>query len=170
MISLQFYLWALEDAAKENLFAIGVYILFLHIGLVIHEAGHAIVGALLGVRSTGIRFGAKPLFTVVVLGYSVTLGWLPTSGHTTFEDEKNFPDTWQVLATFLAGPLSVVFAGPVFFLLFQHSHPYAAAIFGAFFSFHGLYDLRASCPDGVAIRRLWKVLRSESPRQIGQLQ
>lgn len=170
MVSYQFFLWTVEDVVKQNCFAIGVYLLFLPIGLVIHEAGHAIVGAMLGLRSTGIRIGSRPVLTVGVFGYSITVGWVPTSGHTTFVDEQDFPDTWQVLATFLAGPLSVVCAGPVFFLLFRESHAYAAAIFGTLFSFHGIYDLRASCPDGESIRRLWRLLRAERLKEAGQLE
>lgn len=160
----------IEESVNQNLFAIGVYFLFGHMMLTLHEGGHAITGAMLGVRSTGIRIGSKPIFTVPVLGYAVTVGWLPTSGHTTFVDEGNFPDTWQVLVTYLAGPLSVFCAGPVFFLLFQHNHFHAAAIFGALFSFCGIYDLRKNCPDGTAIRRLWKVLRSEGLKGAGQVE
>jgi len=160
MVLFQTFFAVFLDTVQQK-FTIGMDFFFLPIGLVLHECGHAVVGALLGVRSTGIRFGEKPVFTKVVRGYSITVGWLPTSGHTTFVDERNFPQTWQVLATYLAGPLAVFFFGPVFFLMFQHSHLYAAALFGALFSFNGIYDLRANCPDGIAIRRLWKVLRAQ---------
>jgi hypothetical protein len=162
MYSFQFIVWALEDTVKQYHFAIATYLLFFHTMLVIHEGSHAATGALLGLRSTGVRIGDKPLFTISVLHYAVTLGWKPTSGHTYFVDEENFPDTWQVLATYLAGPLAVVFAGPVFFLLFRHSHLRTAAVFGVLFSFCGVYDLRKGCPDGKAIRRLWKILRSDA--------
>ena len=169
MYSFQFVLWTLEEAVKQYQFAIGVYVLFGHMLLTLHEGGHALIGALVGVRSTGIRIGAKPSFTITVLGYAIAVGWRPTSGHTTFVDEGNFPDTWQVLVTYLAGPLSVVCAGPVFFLLFRHSHFHVAAIFGALFVFCGIYDLRKSCPDGEAIRRRWKILRSEGFKEAGQI-
>jgi hypothetical protein len=169
MVSFQFFLWAIEDSVKQYPFTIGVYFLFSHMMLVIHEGGHAVAGALLGVPSTGIRIGTRPIFKVVVLGYSITVGWLPTSGHTTFVDEGNFPDTWQVLVTYLAGPLSVVCAGPLFFLLVQHSHVYTASIFGALFVLSGICDLRKNCPDGLALRRLWKVLRPERLKEAGQI-
>lgn len=136
------------------------FVLFLHVMLTIHECSHAIVGALCGVPSTGIRIGDKPLFTLPVLGYNITIGWKPSSGHTTFVDEGNFPDTWAVFATYLAGPLSVILAGPVFFSLCRHSHFLLAVSFGPLFSFCGIHDLRKRCPDGGAIRRLWKVLRA----------
>jgi hypothetical protein len=161
MVSFQLFWWNFEDAVRQYQFAIVVYILFAHMVFAIHEVGHAVAGALLGVRSTGIRIGTKPIFTVVVRGYSFTLGWLPNNGHTTFVDEGNFPDTWQVLLTYLCGPLAVLCAGPVFFLLFRHAHFYEATIFGLCFFFCGIYDLRKTCPDGIAIRRLLHVLRSE---------
>lgn len=161
MDSFQFVLWNLEDALRQYQFAIVVYLLFSHTVLAIHECGHALTGALLGLRSTGIRIGTGQVFRFAIRGYAVIIGWRPGSGHTTFVDEGNFPKTWQVLVTYLAGPLSVVLAGPVFFLCFRHSHLLAASIFGALAIFAGLYDLRKATPDGTAIRQIWKVLRSE---------
>jgi hypothetical protein len=170
MYSFQFVLWSIEETVKQYHFAIAVYVLFTHVMLTIHEGGHAVTGALVGVRSTGIRIGGGPMFTITVLGYPITVGWMPTSGHTTFVDEGNFPNTWQVLATYLAGPVLVVCAGPVFFLLFRHSHFYVAAIFGALFVLCGICDLRKNCPDGKAIRELWGMLRSEEFKESGQIQ
>lgn len=149
-----------EEIFTKYLFEVASVVLFLHVTLTIHECAHAVVGVLLGLRSTGIRIGVEPLFTFSVLGYEIALGLWPSNGHTTFVDEGRFPDTWQVLVTYLAGPLSVVCAGPVFFMLSRHGHFPAAVSLGALCSFSGLYDLRKSCPDGVAIRRVWKVLRT----------
>jgi hypothetical protein len=151
MYSFQFVLWSIEQAVRQYQFAIAVYIVFAHVMLAIHEGGHAVTGALVGVRSTGIRIGASPLFTITVRGYAI-------------------PNTWQVLVTYLAGPLSVVCAGPVFFLLFRHSHFYVAAIFGALFVVAGICDLRKNCPDGKAIRELWRILRAEVFKDAGQIQ
>jgi hypothetical protein len=170
MYSFQFVLWSIEQAVRQYQFAIAVYIVFAHVMLAIHEGGHAVTGALVGVRSTGIRIGASPLFTITVRGYAITVGWMPSSGHTTFVDEGHFSNTWQVLVTYLAGPLSVVCAGPVFFLLFRHSHFYVAAIFGALFVVAGICDLRKNCPDGKAIRELWRILRAEVFKDAGQIQ
>jgi hypothetical protein len=155
-------LWVFKDIFTNDLVEVASFILFFHVMLTIHEGAHAVVGALCGVPSTGIRIGDKPLFTIHVLGYKVALGWRPSSGHTTFVDEGRFPDSWAVFMTYLAGPLAVVCTGPVFFLLCRHNHFLLAVSFGALFSFCGIYDLRKSCPDGAAIRRLWKVLRARS--------
>jgi hypothetical protein len=170
MYSFQFVWWSIEQAVWQYQFAIGVYVVFTHVMLAIHEGAHAVTGALVGVRSTGIRIGASPIFTITVRGYAITVGWMPSSGHTTFVDEGHFSNTWPVLVTYLAGPLSVVCAGPVFFLLFRHSHFYEAAIFGALFVLCGICDLRKSCPDGKAIRELWGMLRSEEFEETEQIQ
>jgi membrane-associated protease RseP (regulator of RpoE activity) len=160
MNTFQLVLLVIEEIFTKYPFEVAGFVLFLHSVLAIHEGSHAIVGALCGVRSTGIRIGDKPLFTIPVLGYKITVGWLPSSGHTTFVDEEKLPDTWQVFVTYLAGPLSVICAGPLFYMLCRDSHFFLAVSLGALFSVCGIYDLRKNCPDGAAIRRLWKVLRA----------
>ncbi len=164
MVSFQYFMWLLEEVAGQPYFRVAV-VLYLHLTLLIHEVGHAVVGALLGLKSTGIRLGTRPILKIPLPGYPISVGLVPGSGHTTFELEDNFPETWQVLVTFLAGPLLVSCAGVVFFLMLRHTEIYTAAIFGALMVFHGFYDLRESCPDGVEVRRLWRVLRERQLKE-----
>jgi hypothetical protein len=159
MVSFQYFLWSMEDMVTQPYFWI-VLTLYMHGTTLIHESGHALVGALLGLKSTAIRVGTGPNLTIPLPGYPITVGLIPKSGHATFVDEANFPDTWQVLVTYLAGPLALVCSGLVVFLLLRHVEHSTAVIFGVLMGLNGLYDLRANVPDGAKARRVWKVLRA----------
>ncbi|WP_434715605.1 M50 family metallopeptidase [Paraburkholderia sp. A3RO-2L] len=152
--------WVVKELFTQYPLELFVISFFKYWLIAIHEIGHAVVGAFCGLRSTGIRIGDKPVLTVTIRGYRITIGRRAHSGHVTFVDEGNFQDTWQVFATYLAGPLAVIIAGPVFFVLLNPGHWYLAHVYSIVLVLCGFYDLRKTCPDGKAIRRLWVVLRN----------
>jgi hypothetical protein len=140
-----------------------IFVVFIYLGVVIHETGHFLAGRLAGLSLNFVRFGPIQINAPFKLSWHRQRGgargvtsMLPKTGNVT---------TKQVILLLIGGPAANLLSAALIILLYE-SHqelPWLPSVFVAASLFLGLGNLvpfqnRAAVSDG---KRLWMLISSK---------